>query len=83
MIAGGWKVLPKYIFVIGYAFVFLATWKQAHVYKDMLVNNYIAKDSGSWRFNYDLAQSVFAQKTPLSATIFSPLTNLAIAPATL
>ena len=73
MIAGGWKVLPKYIFVIGYAFVFLATWKQAHVYKDMLVNNYIAKDSGSWRFNYDLAQSVFAQKdASFGYYIFSP-----------
>lgn len=73
LISSGWKVIPKYLFIIFYAVILLSTWQQGFSYKEMLTKHYIGKDSGSWLFNYELAQTVYAQKdSSFGYYIFSP-----------
>lgn len=73
LIASGWRIIPKYLFLIFFALIMLSTWQQALIYKDMLTNHYIAKDSGSWLFNYSLAKAVYTENdTSFGYYIFSP-----------
>lgn len=73
LISSGWKVIPKYLFIVFYAVILFSVWQQGFSYKEMLTKHYIGRDSGSWLFNYELAQKVYAQKdSSFGYYIFSP-----------
>lgn len=73
LIAAAWKILPKFIFCAIYLYILVFVYKDAYAYTHYITTSYIGKTSGSWQFNYQLAQTVFSQGDKrFGYYIFSP-----------